>query len=78
MLMLAFALRCLASSCKSAPVRFMADDRKRMDLVDMVCRIQSSLQAKFPFSWMSLAVDVAELFAGSTSFPERTDEAGIL
>ena len=55
----------------------MADDRKRMDLVDMVCRIQSSIQEKLPFSWMSLAVDVAELFASAACFPERTDEAGV-
>lgn len=44
----------------------------------MICKIQSDLEQGLPFKWVSLAVDVAELFAGQSSFAEGTQEAWVL
>lgn len=53
----------------------MTSNCKRMEMVDMVCKVQTVLEVRLPFKWVSLAVDVAELFASSKAFVEQTEEA---
>lgn len=55
--------------------RFMTTDSKRMEMVDMVCQVQSDIEKSLPFHWVAFGVDVAELFANQKQFVEGTQEA---
>eukprot|EP00435_Cladocopium_sp_Y103_P057218 s125_g19.t1 len=55
---------------------FLNSQCKRMELVDMLCKIQACLESFLPFAWLSFAVDVAELWVPEQKFVEGTQEAG--